>query len=63
MYSEMAHHLGHEEDLDKFEQILAKGKRSFEEKLWNGEVAWSGLDVLLNENDCHFVFTCHYNTL
>ena len=37
MYCEMARQLGHADDEARFEQILSKGRKSFEEKLWNGE--------------------------
>ncbi|ELU04898.1 hypothetical protein CAPTEDRAFT_216398 [Capitella teleta] len=37
-FTEMAHRLGVVEDLMKYEEILERGKKNFEEKLWNGWV-------------------------
>ena len=36
MYIEISKVVEHQEDMDKFTNILEKGKHAFQEKLWNG---------------------------
>ena len=36
MVVDMAEHLGFEEDRAKYAEVLERGKKSYQDKLWNG---------------------------
>ena len=51
--SEMAAILGYPEDTKKYKNILQRGKRSYERKLWNGNCT-AGVTILVFKREDHF---------